>query len=292
MNYKLKGILLIAAGAILFSSKAIAIKLAYTHLDVDDLTLLTLRFSLSLPIFMAVVLFRWKSGKLKGIHKRDWWFLAFLSMLGYYIASWLDFRGLQYITAGLERIVLFLYPTFVAVFSWLIFKKSLSKKALIALLISYLGVVIIAFDPLILKMPNLLLGGSLILISAITYALYLVFGGELIQKIGSVNFNALAMVFSCIYVLIHYFIASPEGLIFNSSLWQTGIYLAIFCTVIPTFMVMEGIRILGANMGSMVASIGPVSTIVLGYFILNEQVTFQELVGSFFIILGVFLISK
>jgi drug/metabolite transporter (DMT)-like permease len=288
-----KGILLVAIGAILFSAKAIFIKLAYAQYEVEDITLLTLRFGFALPFFFIIALYRSQKGRFKSIAKKDWIIIAVLSMLGYYIASYFDFMGLKFITAGLERIILFIYPTLVVIFSRMFLGKTISKTAYIALGITYLGVVIIAFDPHIFETPNLFKGGSMVLISAITYALYLVFGGEQINKYGSANFNSIAMMCSSFYVLIHFSAVQHQDIFsLESGLYAYGIALAIFSTVLPTFMVMEGIKLLGANLASIVASIGPVSTIILGYFFLGESFTFQEMIGSMFILGGVLMIGK
>jgi drug/metabolite transporter (DMT)-like permease len=274
MTPKQRGVLLVAFGAIMFSAKAIVIKMAYTNFEVDDITLLTLRFGFALPFFAIIAAWRYQKGLFKGISKKDWGIIALLSMLGYYIASWFDFMGLQYITAGLERIILFIYPTLVVLFSRVFLGKAISRKAMIALGITYLGVFIIAIDPHIFEAENFIKGGSMILVSAVTYALYLVFGGEQINKYGSINFNSIAMFFSSFYVVLHFTAFSDTSITsLPSSLYGYGIVLAFFCTILPTFMVMEGIKLLGANLGSIVASIGPVSTIFLGYIFLGETFT-------------------
>jgi drug/metabolite transporter (DMT)-like permease len=293
MTPKQRGVLLVAFGAIMFSAKAIVIKMAYTNFEVDDITLLTLRFGFALPFFAIIAAWRYQKGLFKGISKKDWGIIALLSMLGYYIASWFDFMGLQYITAGLERIILFIYPTLVVLFSRVFLGKAISRKAMIALGITYLGVFIIAIDPHIFEAENFIKGGSMILVSAVTYALYLVFGGEQINKYGSINFNSIAMLFSSVYVVLHFTAFSDTSITsLPSSLYGYGIVLAFFCTILPTFMVMEGIKLLGANLGSIVASIGPVSTIFLGYIFLGETFTIQELIGSALVIVGVILIGK
>ena len=293
MNPTQKGVLFVALGAICFSAKAIFIKLAYASYEIDDISLLTLRFSYALPIFIAIAIGRYHNNQLKGIPKKDWAWIAVLSMLGYYLASWFDFRGLQYITAGLERIILFIYPTLVVLFSRIFLGRQISKKAFIALLITYMGIIVIAAEPRIFEAPDFMKGGTLILISAVTYSLYLVFGGEMINKIGSVNFNSISMILSSVYVLIHFALFSKTDL---SSLplgaHFYGIALAIISTVIPTFMVMEGIRLLGASRASIVASIGPVSTIILGYVFLGEILSLQELIGSALVLVGVLMIGK
>lgn len=293
MTPKTRGVLYMCVGAVCFSAKAIFIKLAYQKFDVDYLTLLSLRFGMALPFFIVIGIYRAKKGQFKQISYRDWWLIAALSLLGYYIASLFDFMGLQYITAGLERIILFTYPTMVVIFSSLFLKKKISKTGSIALGITYLGIAIIAFDPHIFESANFLKGSALILVSAVTYALYLVFGGEQINKYGSINFNVIAMVFSSVYVLVHFYSVSTSSL-FNlpNDIYLYGLALAIISTVIPTFLVMEGIKLLGANLGAIVASIGPASTIIMGYIFLGETLSIQEFLGSVLVLLGVLLVGK
>ncbi|MBK9508552.1 MAG: DMT family transporter [Cytophagaceae bacterium] len=293
MNQKHKGIILMAIGAICFSAKAIFIKLTYQQFDIDDITLLTLRFGMSLPFFMIIGLFRYKKGHFKAVSGKDFGIIALLSLLGYYWASWFDFRGLQYISAGLERIILFSYPTLVIIFSSIFLGKKISRNGVIALVITYLGIAIIALDPKILSSKNFALGAGLVLISSVTYALYLTFGGEMIKKYGSINFNTLAMIFSSVYVIIH-FEAFTNVAIFElpDGVYLYGLALAIVSTVIPTFLVMEGIKLLGAGLGSIVGSIGPVATVILGYIFLGETLSLQEILGSVLVLIGVLIIGK
>lgn len=282
-----------AIGAICFSAKAIFIKLTYQQFDIDDITLLTLRFGMSLPFFMIIGLFRYKKGHFKAVSGKDFGIIALLSLLGYYWASWFDFRGLQYISAGLERIILFSYPTLVIIFSSIFLGKKISRNGVIALVITYLGIAIIALDPKILSSKNFALGAGLVLISSVTYALYLTFGGEMIKKYGSINFNTLAMIFSSVYVIIH-FEAFTNVAIFElpDGVYLYGLALAIVSTVIPTFLVMEGIKLLGAGLGSIVGSIGPVATVILGYIFLGETLSLQEILGSVLVLIGVLIIGK
>ena len=282
-----------AIGAICFSAKAIFIKLTYQQFDIDDITLLTLRFGMSLPFFMIIGLFRYKKGHFKAVSGKDFGIIAILSLLGYYWASWFDFRGLQYISAGLERIILFSYPTLVIIFSSIFLGKKISRNGVIALVITYLGIAIIALDPKILSSKNFALGAGLVLISSVTYALYLTFGGEMIKKYGSINFNTLAMIFSSVYVIIH-FEAFTNVAIFElpDGVYLYGLALAIVSTVIPTFLVMEGIKLLGAGLGSIVGSIGPVATVILGYIFLGETLSLQEILGSVLVLIGVLIIGK
>ncbi len=288
-----KGVLFVAWGAILFSAKAIFIKLAYAQHPITDITLLTLRFGFALPFFIGIAFYRIKNQKMNLVTRKDIGFIAALSMLGYYIASWFDFKGLQYVPAGVERIILFVYPTFVVLFSKFLLHKNISKTSIIALTITYLGIIIIAFDPQLFNSPKILEGAVYIFISGITYALYLTYGGEIIQKYGSINFNTIAMIFSSVYVIIHFiFFESTDIFALPYQMYLYGFLLATISTVLPTFLVMEGINLLGANRASIVATLGPVSTIILGYYFLNEIFTFQEFIGSVFIVAGVILIGK
>jgi drug/metabolite transporter (DMT)-like permease len=290
-----KGILLIATGAICFSAKAIMIKLAYQEAPVDALTLLTLRFAISLPFFVLIAFLNHRKNPNNSIKQISWKDIAIicgLALLGYYIASLFDFMGLAYVTAGLERIILFSYPTFVVIFSYLFLKKKITLQIAQALIITYLGLLVIVYNNDIFSTENSIKGAIYIFISAITYAIYLVFGSKYIQKYGSVNFNSLAMMISCLYVIAHYLILGNGSLFsYSWTIYAYGFALAIISTVIPTFLVMEGIRILGANKGAIVATVGPVSTIFLGWLILNEAFTLQEFLGSVLVIIGVFLTS-
>lgn len=292
LSNKTKGVLLMATGAICFSAKAIIIKLAYRHYPVEALTLLTLRFGYSLPFFAAIVFWRKAKHKFKDIKKKDLGWIALLAILGYYLASWFDFWGLKYISAGLERIILFIYPTLVVLLSHFFLNKKISKIGYIALALTYVGILIIGLEPRIFEAKDFITGGTLILLSAITYAIYLTFGGELIIKYGSINFNSIAMLLSSIYVLIHFWLFSSDSLTqLPPEVHLYGFTLAIVSTVIPTFIQMEGIRLLGANLGAIVGSIGPVSTIILGYYFLDETFSLQELLGSLLILIGVVLIG-
>jgi drug/metabolite transporter (DMT)-like permease len=214
-------------------------------------------------------------------------------MLGYYWIIWFDFKDLQYFSPGLQRVLLFLYPTLLVIFLWIFLKKQISMNALIALAITYAGVIIIAAEPRIFQSENFLKGGAFVLISAITYALYLVFGDELINKYGSINFNSISMILSSLFVLIHFNLFSDIELQnIEIGLQLYGILLAIVSTIIPTFMVMEGIKLLGDNKASIVASIGPVSTIILASVFLSETFSVQELIGSALVLGGVLMIGR
>ncbi|MGL4631037.1 MAG: DMT family transporter, partial [Leadbetterella sp.] len=293
MTNKNKGILYLALGSILFSSKAVLIKLAYRDTDIDALGLLFLRFGLSLPLFLIIGGIRYKKGHFAKVSSKQVLIIFCLSLLGYYIASLFDFMGLEYISAGLERVILFSYPTFVMIFSYFFFQHTISQRGVFSLLLTYLGIFIIVINPQILEGKDFIKGAGFILISAITYAIYLSIGSEFIKKIGSVNFNTLALAGSCVFVIAHFLVVKKIDLsMFNSTECGYGMILAVFCTVIPTYLSMEGIKLMGANEGSIVSSIGPVATAILGYYFLNETLGLQEIGGSLLVIIGVLLLSK
>jgi drug/metabolite transporter (DMT)-like permease len=287
-----KGVALVFAGAICFSIKAILIKLAYVT-TVDAVTLLTLRMGFSLPFFLAVVVLYKRKETEQKADTKDWTKIVLLGILGYYLASIFDFWGLEHITAGLERLILFVYPTIVVLLSAFFLRKKITKTILFALGLTYLGIAIIFSDTNLHGSGNIGLGASFIFVSAFTYSAYLVGSGHLIQKVGSVLFNAYAMIVSCVVVLVHFAIAQPTNILaLPAEMYYFGFAIAIISTVIPTFLVAEGIKQIGASKAAIVASIGPVVTIILGYFILHEPVTAIEIFGTIFVVGGVLLISS
>jgi len=286
-----KGAILIFIGAICFSVKAILIKLAYRH-QIDALTLLTLRMTFSLPFFMMVYFFQKSKNRIPTVSNIDYFKIAILGLLGYYTASIFDFWGLEYITASLERLILFIYPTLVVLISFFFLKIKITRNAILALLLTYMGVFVVFQDAAVLSQKDLWKGTVCIFISSVTYAAYLVGSGEYIKKIGSVNYTAIAMMVSCMGVIVHFLIVQPVD-IFNLTITEYGFgfTIAIISTVIPTFLVSEGVKLMGANNASIVASIGPVATIAMGSVFLGEPITLIETLGTVLVIGGVVLIS-
>ncbi len=267
------------------------IKLAFRY-QIDPLSLLFLRMVFSLPFFVIIP---WILNKTKPVEKpttKDFLRVILLGVLGYYSSSLLDFLGLQYVTAGLERLILFIYPTLVVVLSFLLFKKPIGKRELAALTLTYLGIALVFVNDNLLAQKNVGLGALLIFASAFTYAVYLIGSDRLISRFGSVHFTAYAMITSCVSVIIHYLFSHTTS-IFHHPLPVYGLALsiAIFSTVIPTFMMSKGIQLIGASQASIIASVGPVSTIILGFFILGEVVTGFEIFGTILVLAGVLLVS-
>lgn len=289
------GFLLAGLGAILFSAKAVVAKLTYMH-GVDALTVIGFRMLLSLPVFLAVALwqmYRAHQGKQPKLSAKQGWQLALLGFIGYYLASLLDFLGLQYITASLERLILFLAPTFVLLFSAFILKRQILPKQWVALALSYLGVSLVFVQDLSLVGEHVLLGAGLVLGSALSYALYLIGSGELLKQIGSTRLVAYAMTTSAVYTLIHFFgVQGWAGLDQVPEVYGLSVIHAVFNTVLPTFMIMWAVERIGAPMTAQLGLIGPVSILFLAYWFLDEPITVLQLGGTVLVLTGAMVLSR
>tara|TARA_R110000868_G_scaffold4211_13_gene26648 strand:- start:52452 stop:53351 length:900 start_codon:yes stop_codon:yes gene_type:complete len=285
------GIIYAILGVVLFSAKAVMVKLAYTY-QVDYLTLLLFRMVFSLPFYVVIALWK-KPVASRNIKSIDWIWLFFFGFLGYYLASLFDFMGLQYLKAGLERIILFIYPTIVVLLSWVFFKKKLSKNQLLAIFVTYLGVLVTFWDEIGLQSDDIVLGGFLIFLSAITYAAYLVGSGWLIPKFGVMQFTSYAMIVSTLCVTLHYFFQGNFDLFnYPKEVYFLGLAMSIFSTLIPSFLVSAAIERLGASTFSIFGSLGPISTILLAFLLLDERISVLQFVGMFIVIIGVTLVSR
>lgn len=291
MSSKSLGILYGVLGVVLFSSKAVMVKLAYRY-DVDTLDLLLFRMLFSLPFYIFILfLIRKKTAKAK-IVPTDYAWLFLFGFVGYYLASYFDFLGLNYIKAGLERIILFVYPTIVVFLTWLIFRKKITQVQFIAILVTYVGVLITFWDELDVAGNKVLLGGFLVLLSAIAYASYLVGSGWLIPKFGVLRFTCYAMIASTSCIVMHYLVAGNwDYANYPWPVYAYGLAMAIFATLIPSFLVSAAIERLGASNFSILGSLGPISTILLAFVFLDEKLTYWQLVGMLVVIFGVTYLS-
>jgi len=286
-----------------FSFKAILIKLAYREYPVDAITLLTLRMLYSAPLFLAMAAWAQRAagrGPPRGsslslhISRADWLRLAWLGCIGYYLASLLDFMGLQYITASLERLVLFLYPTIVVLLSALLLRQPIRRRAVAALVLSYAGIALVFWHDLKFtgNAEATLTGGALVFAGAILYALYLVQAGGVIARLGSSRFIAWAMLASTVFVVAQFALTRPlAALAVPASVHAISLTMAVFSTVLPTWLIAESIRRMGANAASLVGSLGPVFTIGLGAMILGEPVHAIQLAGAALVLGGVLLVT-
>ncbi len=283
------GLLIAVTGAILFSGKAILAKLIYNY-EVDAITLIFFRMSFALPFFAGIAL--WKSITLPPLLKNDRIYIIILGLLGYYLSSFLDFLGLQYINAGLERLILFLTPSFVLIISVIFFKKRISPFEIGALCVSYAGIFLVFINDAFKGGKNIVLGSVLVLGSAISYALYLIFSDKLVKRVGTIRLVAYAMCISSLACIIQFFLFRPIFLLVQPlAVYGYSIMNAVFCTVMPVFLTMFAVERIGASTASQAGMIGPVSTLVLGAFILHEVITPIQMVGTLLVLGGIYLVT-
>lgn len=285
------GICIGVLGVILFSSKAVMVKLAYKY-QVDAISILLLRMLFSFPFYVVIAYLYRNQNKAISVEKREYVWVVFFGFIGYYLASYFDFVGLSYIKASLERIILFLYPTLVLLLNKFFLKQPITKIQAGAIVLTYIGVVLAFFDELHVSGHESIIGGVFILLSALTYASYLVGSGWLIPKFGVMKFTAYAMLVSCLCVFIHFGIIGKID-IFSLS-WEVyvlGFLIAVFATVIPSFLVSASIKMISSSNFAIVAGVGPISTIVLAAIFLNERLTLLQLFGALVVIIGILLVS-
>jgi drug/metabolite transporter (DMT)-like permease len=281
-------------GAVCFSTKAIFVKLAYRDSDVDTITLLTLRMIFSLPFFVGAAVMSSRKESNVPFTGRQWIYVAIIGCLGYYVSSYLDFVGLQYVSAGIERLILFIYPTFVVFISATWFKVKVTRRQVAALVITYTGLLLAYISEVKVNLTgnDFYLGSLSILLCAFTYAMYIAGSGKLIPAIGSVKFNSYAMSFACGAVLLHFFIGNSHALFgLPAIVYVYSLFMAIVSTVIPSYLVSVSLNRLGANNTAIIASIGPVSTILQAYYFLDEKVSGLQWLGTIFIVVGILMIS-
>lgn len=293
------GCLFVLLGALGFSAKAVLIKLAYAYShQLDAITLMVLRMAISLPFFLAVALRpvnnSTKAEDAQRLNRLDWLMIFGLGILGYYVASLLDFAGLQYISAGLERLILFLYPTFVVLFTAAIQRRAINRHQAVALGLSYAGMILVFVDNMtVMTSSGLLLGSSLILCSAIAFAFFLMGSGMMVKRIGSTRFTAYSMTVACLATGLHFVIQhGVELLNLPDSVYWLALIMAIFSTVLPAFLMNAGIRRIGAGSASIISSIGPIGTLALAFLLLGETLTIAQLAGTALVLVGVYVISR
>lgn len=290
---QLLGAWIVFVGAVAFSTKAVFVKLSYRY-AVDAVSLLTLRMVFSVPFYLIIGFFQRNKEKSQPLLFKEWVSIAFLGLAGYYLASYFDFVGLQYITASIERLILFTYPTLVVLITALIYKTKITRTQIFALLLTYAGIIFAFINNVNLQdQENFYLGAIAVFISALTYAIYLVGSGRLIPKLGSVRYTANTMTFAGIGVFIHYLIVNDISHLFSfhPEVYYLSIMTAIISTVIPTFLISKGIDLIGSSNASIVGSVGPVSTVILAHIFLGEAYSFSQWVGTALVIAGVMVIS-
>jgi drug/metabolite transporter (DMT)-like permease len=284
------GLALAIIGSILFSAKAVIVKLAYRY-GVDAATLLTLRMALSLPFF--IVALAWSSRGAQPLSHTDHLRLIFIGLLGYYAASYLDFLGLQYVTAALERLILYLSPTLVVVLSSFVLRKHFGRYEWGALALCYGGILLVFWHDASLEGGQVLLGSGLVFASAVCYAIYLIMSGELVQRLGAIRLTAYAMCVSSFAVFAQFAVLNPiSALRQPQAVYGLSLLNALLCTVLPVFATMLAVERIGAGRASMASMIGPVSTIALAYLFLDERISVWQLAGTTLVLTGIYVLTR
>jgi len=256
------GICICLVGAICFSTQAVLVKMAYRDVQADAVTLLALRMLFALPFFFLSAFFSFKADIQSRLTPRQLLLIALTGCLGYYISSLFDFLGLQYVSAGIERLILFIYPTLVFLISYFLFRQKIEALQWLAVAITYVGLVLAFVHEMHIQQSSrqFMLGTAYILICAFTYASYIVASGRLFPQVGASRFNSYAMMCACVAVLIHFFVTSETSLFkLETKAYVYGFLMAVISTVVPSYLVTEGIRRVGANNAAIVGSVGPVS---------------------------------
>ncbi|MGC2519431.1 MAG: DMT family transporter [Burkholderiales bacterium] len=290
-RYRALGIAFAIAGVVCFSLRPILIKFAYAYV-VDPITLLALRMTFSLPFFLVAAAWAGRDGRRAPVARRDAWAIVFLGFIGYYFASFVDFLGLQYISAGLGRLILFLYPTLVVVLSLAFLGKRAGGREVLALAVTYSGIALVMSHALGTGNVNLPIGAGLCFASAVGYAIYLVAGSQVVQRVGSVRFTAYAMIVASGFCIAQFFLLRPlSALQMPPQVYGLAIAMALVSTVLPVFITAEALRRVGANQVAFVGALGPVTTIFFGWLGLDEVMTPVQLAGAALVLAGVMLVT-
>ena len=284
------GVVFALLAAVGFSAKAILVKLAYLD-SVDAITLLALRMVFSVPFFIGVAIWA-RQHHAEPLNTHDRLLVLGLGLIGYYCSSFLDFLGLQYISAGLERLILFLYPTMTVILTALLYKRAIGRKVIAAMALCYAGIALVFLHDVGAKEGSVVLGASLVFASTLSYSIYLVGAGHAIARIGTIRFTAYAMVVASAASLLQFGVMRPlSALELPLRVYELSIAMAIFSTVLPVFLLSFAIRRIGSGSASLIGSIGPVSTIYMAYVILGESLSLLQILGSSLVLGGVLMIS-
>jgi len=290
------GVAFAVLAALGFSFKAIFVKLAYAvpqAVPVEAVTLLSLRMVFALPVFLWVGF--QSSRKAEPLTCRDWLMLSALGLLGYYGASILDFIGLQYISAGLERLILFTYPTLTVLIGVLFMGKRLERREVMSLLLSYVGIgLAFAHDLQIAgEVRTVLIGAGFVFASSLSYAFYQAGSEPAIKRFGAARFTALALLVSTLATQVHFFIAQPvSALVQPLPIYAYGAGMALFSTVLPVFWQSAAIRHIGSAKAAMIGTLGPILTIFFGWWLLGESISLAQMFGAGLVLAGVLMVSR
>ncbi len=294
-------ILLGVLGAVLFSSKAILVKLTYRIEPIDATTMLTLRLLFALPFYLFSIA-RQSRNAASAIAQKDWFWLVFMGLIGFYVSAWLDFAGLKYVPAAIERLILFIYPSIVLLVTALVFKQKINRYQYIALLLTYFGIALAVGEEALrnsahhtpLSNSDFWKGALLVFGCALTYSLYMLIGGRIIQRIGAIRVTNWAMVFATLGIIVHFLLyyEIKDLLRFSRQLYLTILIMSFLATVLPSYLLSWSIRHIGSDNAAIINCVGPISTILQAFLFLGEPITIIQLLGTIFVLWGVLLIGS
>jgi drug/metabolite transporter (DMT)-like permease len=290
-SYRFWGIALALAGTLSFAFRPILIKVGYSLHPVSPTTLLFLRMTLSLPFFVAIA---WWMRRGTAISRNDGWGIVGLGLLGYYLASLLDFIGLQYVSAGIGRLIMFLYPTLVILLSAVFLKKNPTARELGALAMTYAGIALVLSSQIAASPESRLFvfGALAIFAGAMCYAIYLVAGSQLVKRVGSMRFTAYTMIVSTVPAILQFLLLeSSAALVLPAALWGVMGVLVVACTVLPVLFVAEALKRIGANHFALIGALGPVTTVLADFVLLDGALSAVQVLGAALVISGVLLVS-
>jgi drug/metabolite transporter (DMT)-like permease len=282
-------------GATAFSGKAIIAKLAYRH-GVDAITVIMFRMLFALPLFLLLAVWAQRRALAQGLPaltRRDAAGIVWLGFVGYYLSSTLDFLGLQYITASLERLILYLNPTLVLLLGMVFLKQRIASRQWLAMAVSYSGMVLVFGHEAVLQGPDTVWGGVLVLFSAASYAVYLTHSGELVKRVGTLRLTGWASSVACVLCLVQFVVLKPWSAVYVPApvLWLS-VFNATACTVLPVVLVMGAIARLGPGLTAQTGMVGPMATLLLGVMLLDEPFNGWILAGTALVLGGVFLVMR
>lgn len=290
-SYRAIGVAMAITGVVCFSLRPILIKLAYGYV-VDPITLLALRMVFSLPFFLAAAAWVGRDAQRAPLTRKDAWAIVLLGFVGYYFASFVDFLGLQYISAGLGRLILFMYPTLVVLLSMAFLHKRPAPREVVALGITYCGVALVMANAAQGANVHLALGATLCFASAAGYAVYLVAGSQVVQRVGSMRFTAYATSVASGFCILQFLLLRPlSALSMPGQVYGLAIAMALLSTVLPIFITAEALKRIGANQVALLGALGPVTTVFFGWMGLDEVMTPVQLAGAALVLAGVVLVT-
>jgi drug/metabolite transporter (DMT)-like permease len=285
------GVIFALLAAVGFSAKAILVKLAYLD-RVDAVTLLALRMALSAPFFLGVAWWA-RRRHVEPLGRHDLLLVVGLGLVGYYLSSFLDFLGLQYISAGLERLILFLYPTMTVILSAWLYKRAIGRKVIAAMALCYAGIALVFLHDVGAKEGGIVLGAALVFASTLSYAIYLVGAGHAIARVGAMRFTAYASLVASVACVSQFVVMRPwAALDLPMRVYELSLAMAVFSTVLPVFLLSFAIKRIGSGNASLIGMVGPVSTIYMAYLFLGEAVGLLQVAGSALVLAGVAIISR